>query len=253
MQITILGSGTSTGVPMVGCGCPVCTSADPRDKRTRASILVKTDGQQYILVDTSTDLRRQALREKIPHIDAVLFTHSHADHIHGIDDLRGFHFIHKRVIPCYADHETMGVVAANFGYIFKGLEVAGYSPLLEPHVVHGPFQLFGCRVVPIPLVHGHMRSTGYRIDNLAYLTDVSLIPAASMELLRGLDLLIIDALRYTPHVTHFNIPGALQVVAKLQPRRTILTHLTHEVAYADGERLPATVELAYDGMTLETV
>src|SRR6516225_3797037 len=123
MEITILGSGTSTGVPMVGCGCPVCSSPDPRDKRTRASILVKTAGK-YILVDTSTDLRKQVIREKIPHIDAVLFTHSHADHIHGIDDLRGFNFIHKRVIPCYGGKETIATIARNFSYIFKGMEEA---------------------------------------------------------------------------------------------------------------------------------
>src|SRR5512144_198415 len=127
MKITILGSGTSTGVPMVGCGCRVCTSSDPRDKRTRASILIETGGK-YILVDTSTDLRKQAIREKIPRIDAVLFTHSHADHIHGIDDLRGFHFIHKRIIPCYGSKETLDLIAGNFSYIFKGMESDGYAP-----------------------------------------------------------------------------------------------------------------------------
>lgn len=250
MKIVILGSGTSTGVPMVGCRCPVCLSGDPRDKRSRASILIETSGR-YILVDTSTDLRRQALREKIPHIDAVLFTHSHADHVHGIDDLRGFHFIHQRLIPCYGTQETLETIAGNFAYIFKGLEVAGYAPLLEPHTVHGPFTLFGRTVLPIPLIHGSARTTGYRIDDVAYLTDCSRIPESSMAYLNGLDTLIIDALRYTPHFTHFNIEGALQMVAELKPRRAVLTHLTHEVPYRDGEKLPAGVEFAYDGMTLE--
>lgn len=250
MKITILGSGTSTGVPMVGCRCPVCTSEDPRDKRTRSSVLIETAGS-YILVDTSTDLRKQAIRHKVPRIDAVLFTHSHADHIHGIDDLRGFHFIHKRIIPCYGRKETLDLITRNFSYIFKGMESEGYAPLLEAHEVHHPFQLFGKTVIPIPLIHGSSQSTGYRIDNTAYLTDCSAIPASSLAMLGGLDILIIDALRYTPHITHFNIEGALRVVGELRPRRAIFTHLTHEVPYRDGERLPEGVEFAYDGMILE--
>ncbi len=250
MKITILGSGTSTGVPMVGCHCPVCTSDDPRDKRSRASILIETAGK-YLLVDTSTDLRKQALREQIPHIDAVLFTHPHADHINGIDDLRGFHFIHKRIIPCYGSKETLDVISANFTYIFKGLEKAGYYPLLESHPVHEPFILFGKRIVPFPLVHGFTTATGYRIGDFAYITDCSSIPDGSMARLAGLDTLVIDALRYTPHVTHLNIEAALQVVAELKPRHTIFTHLTHEVPYADTAKLPAGVEFAYDGMVLE--
>ncbi len=249
MKITILGSGTSTGVPMVGCRCPVCSSPNPRDKRTRASISIETAGN-YILVDTSTDLRKQAIREQIPRIDAVLFTHSHADHIHGIDDLRGFHFIHQRIIPCYGSSETIATIAGNFSYIFKGLASAGYAPLLEPHVVGGPFELFGCTVEPIPLLHGHMPATGYRVNDMAYLTDCSSIPEPSLERLDGLELLIIDALRYTPHPNHFNIEGALGIVKKVNPKRAVLTHLTHEVAYSDGGKLPAGVEFAYDGMKL---
>ena len=250
MKITILGSGTSTGVPMVGCTCRVCTSREPRDKRTRASILIETDGK-FILVDTSTDLRKQAIREKIPHIDAVLFTHSHADHIHGIDDLRGYHFIHKRIIPCYGTKETLDMIAGNFSYIFKGMESEGYAPLLEPHIVSHPFHLFGKTITPIPLIHGSTHATGYRIDTTAYLTDCSAIPESSRALLEGLDFLIIDALRYTPHFTHFNIESALKVVGEIKPQRAIFTHLTHEVSCHDGEHLPAGVELAYDGMSLE--
>jgi len=250
MKITILGSGTSTGVPMVGCSCPVCSSEDPRDKRTRASIIVECSGK-YILVDTSTDLRKQAIRERIPHIDAVLFTHSHADHIHGIDDLRGFHFIHQRIIPCYGSEDSIETIARNFSYIFKGMETAGYSPLLEPHVVHDRIELFGCAIDPIPLLHGTMPATGYRFNDMAYLTDCSAIPDHSRAKLGGLKLLIIDALRYTPHPNHFNIEGALQVVEKLRPERAVLTHLTHEVPYRDGEKLPPGVEFAYDGMTID--
>jgi phosphoribosyl 1,2-cyclic phosphate phosphodiesterase len=250
MKITILGCGTSTGVPMVGCSCPVCSSSDPKNKRTRASILVQT-AADFVLVDTSPDLRRQALREKIPHIDAVLFTHTHADHVNGIDDLRGYHLIHKRVIPCYGERHTIETISHNFSYIFSGLEKAGYTPLLEPHVITGPFNLFNHKIVPISLIHGYTHATGYRIDDTAYLTDCSGIPEASMAKLTGLEVLIIDALRYTPHPAHFHIDSALKVVAKLKPRRTIFTHLTHEVAYEDGERLPRGVEFAFDGMTFE--
>jgi phosphoribosyl 1,2-cyclic phosphate phosphodiesterase len=250
MKITILGSGTSTGVPMVGCHCKVCDSTDPRDKRTRASILVECGGQ-HILVDTSTDLRRQALRENIPRIDAVLLTHTHADHIHGIDDLRGFHFIHRRIIPCYGSPETIKQVTTSFAYIFEGLCSEGYSPLMEPFAVEAAFDLFGCQVVPVPIRHGSFPATGYRFENAAYLTDCSEIPESSLPLLQGLDLLIIDALRYSPHPNHFNVQGALQVVETLQPRRTLLTHLTHEVQQNDGAKLPAGVEFAYDGMVVE--
>ncbi|BCG45569.1 Metal-dependent hydrolase, beta-lactamase superfamily I [Citrifermentans bremense] len=250
MKITILGSGTSTGVPMVGCHCQVCGSTDPRDKRTRASILVESCGQR-ILVDTSTDLRTQALREGIPHVDAVLLTHTHADHIHGIDDLRGFYFIHRRIIPCYGSPETIQSISDKFAYIFEGLTSEGYSPLLEPFPIEDPFELFGCRVVPVPIKHGSFNATGYRFDDAAYLTDCSEIPEQSLALLEGLELLIIDALRFSPHPNHFNIERALQVAQKLRPRRTLFTHLTHEVRHSDGCQLPAGVEFAYDGMTVE--
>jgi len=250
MKITILGSGTSTGVPMVGCHCQVCDSTDPHDKRTRASILVECGGQR-MLVDTSTDLRSQALREGIPHVDAVLLTHNHADHIHGIDDLRGFHFIHRRIIPCFGSPETMEKVTANFAYIFDGLSSEGYSPLMEPFPIDAAFELFGCSITPVPINHGSLKATGYRFDNAAYLTDCSKIPETSLALLQGLDLLIIDALRYSPHPNHFNIEGVLQIVQALGPRRTVLTHLTHEVHHRDTTRLPVGVEFAYDGMVIE--
>lgn len=250
MKITILGSGTSTGIPMVGCHCQVCDSTDRHDKRTRASILVECGGGR-ILVDTSTDLRNQMLREGIPHIDAVLLTHTHADHIHGIDDLRGFHFIHRRIIPCYGSPETMEQVTRSFSYIFDGLSSEGYSQLMEPHNVETPFELFGCQVVPIPMEHGSFQATGYRFGAAAYLTDCSAIPESSRALLQDLDLLIIDALRYSPHPNHFNIEGALKVVEELRPRRAVLTHLTHEVRHKDGERLPPGVEFAYDGLVIE--
>jgi phosphoribosyl 1,2-cyclic phosphate phosphodiesterase len=248
MKVTILGSGTSTGIPMVGCTCPVCTSTDPRDSRTRASLLVEHDGH-YILVDTSTDLRIQAVREKIPHIDAVLFTHAHADHIHGIDDLRGFHFLHRRIIPCYGSRETLADIAAKFTYIFTGKTEHGYHQLLEPHAIDGAFNLLGLRVIPVPLLHGTMPSTGFRFGNLAYLTDCSSIPESSMPLLRDLDILIIDGLRHTPHPHHFNVDQAIRVAQSIAPQRTYITHLTHEISQSEEEDLPGNIYYAYDGLT----
>lgn len=250
MKVIILGSGTSTGVPMVGCKCRVCSSDDPRDKRTRASLLIRHDTVN-ILVDTSTDLRRQALRENIDRIDAVLFTHSHADHINGIDDLRGFHFLHKEIIPCFASSATLDILQAGFGYIFKQNRGSGYTPLLQPNEISGPFNLFGQMIIPIPLEHGRTAALGYRVGNMAYLTDCSAIPESSIPRLTGLDLLIIDGLRWSPHPFHFNIEAAIVAAQLLNPKRTILTHLTHEVAYAEKTRLPPGVEFAYDGMMFD--
>lgn len=250
MKFTILGSGTSTGIPMVGCSCRVCRSADPKDKRTRTSLLVENNGK-YILVDTSTDLRIQAIQQNIPFIDAVLFTHAHADHVHGIDDLRGFHFAHKNIIPCYASKETLVSIDSKFSYIFTGHADYGYHQLLQPHAVEKPFQLFGLTVTPIPLMHGTMPATGFRFNNFAYLTDCSSIPAESLPLLAGLDTLILDALRHTPHPHHFNIAGAIKVSRQIGAERTFLTHLTHEISHAEESSLPEGVFFAYDGLSLE--
>jgi len=250
MKVTILGSGTSTGVPMVGCSCRVCSSQDPRDARTRSSLLIR-HGDHTILVDTSTDLRSQALRERLTHIDAVLFTHSHADHVNGIDDLRGFHFLNKTVVPCFASRTTIDILLHHFPYIFTEREGSGYTPVLEPHVVSEPFDLFDISIIPIPLEHGYTTTFGYRIGDCAYLTDCNAIPESSAALLEGLELLIIDGLRWKPHPFHFNIESAMAATARIQPRRTILTHLSHDVLYADGATLPEGFEFAYDGLECE--
>lgn len=250
MKITILGSGTSTGVPMVGCSCPVCRSNDPRDSRTRSSLLIRHD-QRTILVDTSTDLRRQALREGISYIDAVLFTHSHADHVNGIDDLRGFHFIHREIVPSFASPATFETLKTSFPYIFREYEGSGYTPILKDHDVHGPFQLFDLTVIPVPLEHGLTSALGYRIGSFAYLTDCSAIPDSSLPLLEGLSVLVIDGLRWKPHPFHFHIETAIAAVHQLKPQRTILTHLSHDVLHADGEKLPPGFEFAYDGLEFD--
>lgn len=235
---------------MVGCGCTVCTSGNPRDKRTRASLLLCYN-DHTVLIDTSTDLREQALRQHIRRIDAVLFSHAHADHVNGIDDLRGFHFIHREIIPCFASQETLEVLQKGFSYIFSEHEGSGYPPLLDAHEVTMPFELFGQVITPIPLLHGRTTATGYRIGNFAYLTDCSSIPEASIPLLQGLELLVIDGLRWSEHPCHFNITGAIAVARQLKSPRTVLTHLTHQIAYSEMIKLPAGFELAYDGMEFQ--
>lgn len=250
MKITILGSGTSTGVPMVGCSCRVCSSDAPGDKRTRASLLIQHEGRN-ILIDASTDLRFQALREGIQRVDAVLFSHSHADHVNGIDDLRGFYFLHKEIIPCFGSRATLETLLNGFSYIFHEHEGSGYTPLLHPKEVDGPFVLFGLTIIPVPLRHGRTQALGFRIGSFAYLTDCNGIPPSSLALLEGLDVLVIDGLRWNPHPFHFNIEEAIAATTPLKPVRTILTHLSHDVLFADGAALPPGYEFASDGMTFD--
>lgn len=248
MKITVLGCGTSTGVPMVGCRCPVCRSDDPYDKRSRSSLLISYAGKT-ILIDTTPDLRSQMLREEVAQIDAVLYTHSHADHINGIDDLRGFHFFHKAVIPCLGSQATLERIQRSFPYIFSSFTGGTHPPLLAPREVAGPFELFGLSITPIPLTHGTIESTGYRIGPFAYLTDCSAISEASKRLLQGVTTVIIDGLRWTSHPYHFNIDTAVLAAQEIGATTIILTHLTHDISYREqSPRLPAGSCFAYDGM-----
>jgi len=250
--VTILGSGTSNGVPFIGCDCAVCTSTDPRNKRTRSSILI-SGKEGNILVDTSTDLRFQALSNNIRRVSAVLFTHAHADHIHGIDELRSFNFIQKERIPCYGNSNTVDKITSMFSYIFEGTWKGGGIPRLDMNTVEpGDFTVLGRTIKAVPVMHGDLQIFSYRFGSFAYVTDCSSIPPESMKMLEGLDLLILGALRFTPHYTHFTVQQALETVSILRPRRTILTHMGHEIDYekASGE-LPEGVEPGYDGMRIE--
>jgi len=250
VTVTILGSGTSTGVPVPACTCPVCRSREPRNQRTRCSILVSVDGRN-ILIDTSTDLRQQALREGITHVDAVLFTHTHADHVNGIDDLRPFNLASGAAIPIHACAEDLAVLRRVFAYIFENGDEPGYRPRLLAQEICGGFSLFDLPILPLPLIHGPGRSLGYRIGPFAYLTDCSSVPEATLELLAGIDTLIIDGLRFRPHLSHLSISQALAVAEGLGAGRTILTHLSHDVDYArHAPLLPPGTELAYDGQRL---
>lgn len=252
MELIFFGCGTSTGVPVIGCHCEVCSSTDPRDKRTRSSVLIRTSDKN-ILIDTSTDLRTQSLANKIDRIDAVLFTHPHADHIHGIDDLRAFNLAQGgAAIPCYGEENTIERIKVMFDYIFREDGKDGWKPNLKTTVIDSPFTIFGIEIIPIRIFHGTASIFGYRIGSVAYITDCSSIPEESFKLLEGTEVLILGALRYKPHPTHFSIQQAIDTSNIIKPKRTILTHLSHSLAYnRDNGLLPPNVELAYDGLTIE--
>lgn len=255
-RLIVLGSGTSSGVPVLGCDCAVCRSTDPRDNRTRPSVLLQLPGGN-LLIDTTPEMRIQLLREKVGKVHAILYTHYHADHLFGLDDARCFPRGIGGPVPLYCEESTERTIHQVFSYAFH--ESAGQVPMgglpklrferIGPGI---PFEVLGQRVIPIRLEHGRFRVLGFRFGSLAYCTDVVNIPDESWPLLEGLDTLILDALRITPHPTHFNIEQALAVVERLKPRRTFLTHLSHEVAHEAVETgLPPGVKLAYDGLTLD--
>lgn len=250
--VTVLGSGTSHGVPMIGCTCDVCLSTDPRDRRSRPSIHIQVEGGPAMLVDTSTDLRQQVLANRIARVDAILFTHSHADHVMGLDDVRRFNVMQGGSIPAFADARTVEDVRRTFAYIFDPpSEKGGGLPQITLTTITGPFEIGAVRIQPVPLFHGSRPILGYRIGTFAYLTDCNRVPDEAWPLLEGLDVLVLDALRHKPHPTHFTIAESLAVVERLKPRQTYFTHMCHKLGHAaTNASLPAGVELAYDGLVL---
>lgn len=252
-RVTFLGTGTSHGVPMIGCRCATCRSTDPRDRRLRPSIYLEVEDGPAVLVDTSTDLRQQALTFGIERVDAILFTHSHADHILGLDEVRRFNVIQREDIPAWADPETAQDLRRTFHYVFDPPQQQGGGvPEVTLHTIQGPFDVDGLHVVPVPVYHGPRMILGFRFGSLAYLTDCNRIPDTSWPLLEGLDVLVLDALRRRPHPTHFSLGEAVAVAERLAPRRTLLTHICHDLPHAaTNASLPAGVELAYDGLRLD--
>ena len=250
-ELVLLGTGTSHGVPIIGCHCPVCTSTNPRNNRTRTGVAVRTSEGTF-LIDTSPELRIQLLRERIDLAHAVIYTHSHADHIFGLDDLRLFGYRLKRPVPLYCEEIVEQQIRAAYSYAFGDFDPTlhyGAIPQLELRRIGlEPFELLGVRVQPIRLIHGKLPVLGFRIGDVAFCTDVSFIPDESWPLLEGLDVLILDALRDEPHETHFGIPQALEAIERVKPKRAYLTHVSHYLEYeATNARLPAGVELSYDG------
>ena len=253
-RVTFLGTGTSQGVPVIACECAVCRSSDPRDKRLRPSIHLDVPGRASLIVDTTPDFRQQALTHGIRRLDAVLFTHAHADHILGFDDLRAFNMKQGESIPCYANGFCLDILRRTFYYAFDGLpRLGGGVPQVIAHeVAVEPFTVKGIRIIPVPLWHGRMPILGFRFGTFAYLTDCNRIPDESWPLVAGVDTLVIDGLRDEPHTTHFTVTEAVEAIARIAPRRAFLTHMTHDLGYADtNARLPAGIELAYDGLTLD--
>jgi len=254
MKILFLGTGTSTGVPSLCCDCEICLSEDPKNKRLRASILV-SENSRNILIDTSTDLRQQCLNYGIQRVDHVLFTHHHADHVHGIDELRSFNYFNKTVIPCYGNEPTVKELTKKFSYIFanSAVQTGGGLPQLTLETVgEKTFTLGGVVVDPLEITHGKLTIAGYKINNTAYITDCSDIPPNTQKKLFGLDLMIINALGFAPHPTHFNLDQALNAIEMLKPKRALLTHINHKFDHqAISKELPPNVELAHDGLTVE--
>jgi phosphoribosyl 1,2-cyclic phosphate phosphodiesterase len=263
LKVTVLGSGTSHGVPAIGCDCPVCRSADPRDRRTRPSILIELRHRpqsaaaasvKSILVDTSTDLRAQALAQDVRRVDAILFTHFHADHVMGLDETRRFNQMQKSAIPCYADAATADGLRGMFRYIFarSGGQQGGGVPQLRLFSIAGAFSLGGVEVVPLPLLHGELPVLGFRLGSFAYLTDCNRVPDATWPLLDGVKIVVIDALRERPHSTHFTLAEAIDVAERIRAERAYFTHICHDLPHdATNARLPPRMQLAYDGLVLE--
>lgn len=252
-SFTFLGTGTSVGVPMIGCKCNVCQSTNPLNHRYRCAAIIRTPTGN-ILIDTPPELRLQLLRERIDLVHAVLFTHYHADHLFGLDDLRPIPFALGGPVPLFCTQDVEAKIRTVFSYAFGApaeKPVFGYLPRLIFERIDGsPFNVLGEQVTPIPLVHGPFDVLGFRIGNMAYCTDVSEIPPKSWSLLEGLEVLVLDALRERPHPTHFSVDQALQVIEQLKPQRAFLTHMSHEVEHeTTNARLPKNVELAYDGLT----
>lgn len=250
-RVLVLGSGTSHGVPMIGCHCAVCTSNDPRNQRARPCILLELP-EGNVLIDTPPELRLQCIRFGVERVDAVLFTHAHADHLFGLDDIRRFNELSGRQMPVYAEEEVLATIRRAFAYIFSSTQAGGGKPQLSLHRIEGCLDLYGATIEPLRVYHGRLPILAFRVGGFAYVTDVSAIPAETLQRLHGLEWLFLDAVRYAPHPTHFCLAEAIEVARQLKPRRTAFVHLSHDY---DHERtnntLPEDMELAYDGMRVE--
>lgn len=249
MIVTVLGSGTSSGIPSLNCECEVCKSTDPLDKRTRASVWIQ-ERETSVIIDTSTDFRQQALRESVKAVDGLLFTHCHADHIHGLDDIRPFTY--DNPIPVYGNEWTIEELKERFSYIFKETQRGGGKPRVILHKINGNIKIGGLEFIPVPLKHGNLDVSGFRTGDFAYLTDCSKIPENSFEKLKGVKYLVIDALRYRPHPTHFSISESIEASKRIGAEQTWFTHICHDISHKKLEQeLPDGFAPAFDGLKIE--
>lgn len=251
MTITFLGTGTSQGVPVIGCTCSVCRSVDFKDKRLRTSIAIEVENLSLV-VDTGPDFRQQMLRERIRKLDAILFTHAHRDHTAGLDDIRAYNYIQDMAMPLYGTENVLSQLKAEFSYAFAEDYYPG-TPRLQPHAITDqPFFIGEIKVQPLPVMHLHLPVFGFRIRNFSYITDANFIPDSTFELLKGTETLVLNALQLEPHISHFNLEQALEQIARINPARTYLTHISHKLGshqLVQG-KLPAGVSLAWDGLQI---
>jgi len=251
LEIIFLGTGTSHGVPLIACKCKTCRSENDRNKRNRCSVLIKIDDISF-LIDTPQELRLQLLKHEIIKFDAVLYTHPHADHLLGFDDIRSINRVTGKQIPCYGNKYTINEIKRVFPYIFDAIQKGGGLPQVTFYIMEQATVVSGVKIIPLPVKHGKLDILGYRIGNMAYITDCSYIPEETYYLLKGIDLLIIGALRYRKHKTHMNIEEAISVVKKTGVTRAFFTHMSHDIEYIETmKHLPDFISLAYDGLKVE--
>ena len=255
-HFTFLGTGTSVGVPVIGCNCPVCTSPDPRNRRLRSSAVISS-GEATLLVDSGPDLRAQALREGLREIDGVIYTHTHLDHVMGFDELRAFCWRRDSPLPLHATHENMATLIRMFGWAFSPENLYKGYVKPDPHIIDGPFSYGDLRITPLPVIHAALETIGFLFDlpdarSIAYLPDVKEIPADTMSLIHNVDVLVVDSLRPLPHPTHFSLAEALAAIDQVEPGEAWLTHLGHENEHADLDgSLPSGVRVAWDGLRID--
>ncbi len=252
MKITILGTGTSQGVPVIACKCKVCQSADPRDNRTRTAAMVEVDGKT-IVIDAGPDFRQQMLREKVQDIDAILFTHEHKDHIAGLDDIRAFNFINKKVIDVYAEDRVIKSLKREYYYVFSMYKYPGIPQMNLHSIDNQAFEIQGIKIIPIRAIHLELPIFGYRIGNFTYITDANYIADEDIEKMKGSKVIVVNALRKEKHVSHFSLSEAVELAVSLRPQHAYITHMSHQMGLHEdvNSELPRHVSLAYDGLNFE--